>query len=134
FSCRLVEERCLGLSDILASEAWGADFRRASCSSSKSIFNASSSAWKAVSSTDSLVVFFAMRLRLATYSPGHFLQVTPPIDLPGNHACRDLLCLHDLENPVPLTSMAFLQTDDKESLPARHWRRRERTPAIPTVM
>ncbi|WP_313198590.1 hypothetical protein [Rhizobium sp.] len=66
------------MSDTLASEA---GLSRGG-SSLKSIFSASSNAWNAVSSMDSLLVFFAMRLRLVTYTPGI------PLDFAA--ACRSM--------------------------------------------
>jgi hypothetical protein len=81
------------VSDTLASEAGGADFSRGG-SSLKSIFKASSNAWNAVSSIDSLVVFFAMRLRLVTYSPGIPLYLLPPADRNSGILMRDIEMPH----------------------------------------
>ena len=69
----------------LASGCFGAAVFRVSGFSSKApSCRASSNAWKAVSSTESLILLFAMRLRLVTHTPGFM-----PLDrLPMQADCR----------------------------------------------
>jgi hypothetical protein len=89
----------------------------------KLIFRASSNAWNAVSSIDSLLGFFAMRLRLVTYSPGksHLTRCRPQTDR-WNAACRKL-STHKADFQFPIhfqVGWPFFQTDDNESLPTYH--------------